>query len=72
MSKQRCYEYEDSKCSINNSTSSNELAGDETSLFGSITNVTRASAIEEVDSDTFDDRVSCVNSFYNFNTCFMM
>ena len=71
-SKRRCYEDEDtySEGSMNDSTSSNELADDEAS---SLINVTSDSASKEVDSDvTFDNRVRFTNSLYDFNTCFVM
>ena len=55
---------------MNDSTSSNELADDEAS---SLINVTSDSASKEVDSDvTFDNRVRCTNSLYDFNTYFVM
>ena len=71
-SKRRYFEDEDtySKGSMNDSTSSNELAGDEAS---SLINVTSDSASKEVDNDvTFDNRVRCTNSLYDFNMCFVM
>ena len=55
---------------MNDSTSSNELTNDEAS---SLINVTSDSASKGVDRDvTFDNRVRCTNSLYDFNICFVM
>ena len=70
--KRRCYEDEDtySEGSMNEFTSSNELTNDEAS---SLINVTSDSASKGVDRDvTFDNRVRCTNSLYDFNMCFVM